>query len=157
MGAGPITFVYADWQAQFPEFSGVTQPFAQAYFLRASQLCQNDANSPVNDATQLTYFLYLLTSHIAWLNAPQINGLPNTGGGGVPVSLVGRISSATEGSVSVTTTLDGISGQAAYYAQTKYGLEYWTATAQFRTLKYVPGPQRFPSFPGGGRFGWRGF
>jgi hypothetical protein len=38
----------------------------------------------------------------------------------------------------------------AWFMQTKYGAEYWAATAQFRTAFNVPAPQQF--FVGGGPY-----
>ena len=164
-----VTFDYSQWMQWFPDFVNVGEPFAQGCFFRASQLCQNNALSPVvvaalGDVTQLRYFLNLLTCHICWLNAPQINGVPNTGAGAAPGSpIVGRISQATEGSVTVVTELatGNMPQGMAYYAQTKWGLEYWQASAAYRQGPYVPG--RAPPPGGWGYFGpgfglgrWRG-
>lgn len=146
----------------FPDFANISQPYATACFQRATFLCQNNAASPVvarnnGDTTQLAYFLNLLTAHICWLNAPQINGQPNDGTGSVsPSPLVGRISQAAEGSVSVATDLgSGVQPQGmAYYAQTKWGLEYWQASAGYRQGPYVPGvgPSAVGAFGGFGYF-----
>lgn len=141
MGAGPITFAYTDWIGQYPTFANVSQPFAQICFDTAGDFCDNTAQSMVPTTERLTRLLYLLTCHIAWLTAPQINGLPNTGTGSVPPpQLVGRISSATEGSVSVQTESLGLVGSAAWFAQTQWGFMYWQLSALFRMARYVPGP-----------------
>ena len=71
-----------------------------------------------------------------------------------PSPLVGRITSATEGSVSVSTQFDVPPGSAQWFAQTLYGAEFWTATAAYRTMRYLPSPARNmdPYAP----LGWRG-
>jgi hypothetical protein len=61
--------------------------------------------------------------------------------------MVGRINSATEGSVSITSDYGsaGSGGPSeAWYTQTPYGALYWAATAQYRTWQYHIGPQPFP-------------
>lgn len=77
-------------------------------------------------------FLNMLTAHIAALNA-SINGQS-------PSPLVGRISNASEGSVSVGVQMDLAPGSAQWFAQTKYGIAYWQASLQFRSMLYFPGP-----------------
>lgn len=91
------------------------------------------------DALQST-LLNLLAAHIAQLLAPPANG-------GVPSGIVGRINTATEGSVSVGADLPGITASSAWFAQTTYGLMFWQATAPWRTFRYVPGPQPFLNGP----------
>lgn len=139
-----VVFNYADWQLWFPDFINVSEPYATSCFWRAGQMCQNNVANPVvinncGNTEQLAYFLYLLTCHIVWLNAPQVNGLPNTSGS-IPASpLVGRISQATEGSVSVSAEMPNQPQGAAYYQQTKFGIEYWAASAPYRTAVFTPG------------------
>src|ERR1700744_5931109 len=98
-GSGPVTFVYADWTAAYPEFtSTVNATQAQNYFdiagptggtgLLDNTGCGFIPNPP------LQTILYLLTAHVAQLLAGsslQANS-----------SLVGRLSQATQGSVNVS-------------------------------------------------------
>lgn len=158
----PVTFDNATWIALYPEFTAVGATLGASYFLRASFLCGNEACNPTNRvAGMLQSLLYLLTSHIAWLNAPRdANG--NPAATGAPASpLVGRIDQATEGSVSVHADMgDANAGSPsqAWYMQTKYGAEYWAATAAVRTAHYValptivPGPVYPGLYPRFGRF-----
>jgi len=142
-----VTFDYPLWSMRYPELAtSVPQPLAQQYFYEATLLCDNTPRSPIRDLGQRGMLLGMVTSHIAALNAP-LNGQPSS-------PLVGRISNASQGSVSVATQLDMSPGTAQYWAQTKYGLAFWTATAQYRTMHYVPGcvPNANPY---GGGF-WRG-
>ncbi len=150
MTAPAVTFVFADWVAQFPEFAAVSQTAAQSWFNRASLLCANDTSNPAfaDTGSQLLTLLYLLTAHIAWLNAPR-DALGVPAATGQPASpIVGRINTASEGSVSVGADAgDANAGSPsqAWYMQTKYGAEYWAATATYRTAIYVPRP--VPYFP----------
>ena len=161
-----VTFDYNAWLVRYPEFSGVSEPLAQAYWDEADAYCANDACNPAFLATVyngttpvplLSRLLNMLTAHIAWLNAPRdANDNPaSTGEAASP--LVGRIASAAEGSVNVSVELkESGSPSEAFFSQTKYGLAYWQATAQFRTARYsarpniIPENTQFP-FVGGGR------
>jgi hypothetical protein len=142
-----VTFVFADWQEQYPEFLNVTQGMATNYFNRATLLCTNNTCNPAYSSSEtppgntLLTLLYLLTSHIAWLSAPRDSQGNISSVGSPESSLVGRISSASEGSVSVQTDMgDANAGSPsqAWYMQTRYGAEYWAATAGYRTAVYVP-------------------
>jgi hypothetical protein len=70
-------------------------------------------------------------AHIAKLNAPI--------GGDPPSGLVGRISNASEGSVSVGVAYPEVAG-AEWFNQTRYGAMFWQATKQYRMAQYFPGP-----------------
>lgn len=151
MDTPPITFNAATWKQLYPEFVGVTDQMAANYFNRATFLCANSAFNPVIAVTgnpgMLETLLYLLTSHIAWMNAPRgADGMP-AATGSPPAQIVGRISSASEGSVSVSADMgDETAGSPsqAWYMQTRYGAEYWAMTAGMRTGRYVPGPSTAP-------------
>ncbi|WP_048996419.1 DUF4054 domain-containing protein [Burkholderia multivorans] len=124
---GTVTFDYAGWLARYPEFSSVTQATANAYFEEATLYLDNTDASPVTDLPTRSMLLGMLTAHIAALNS-GINGQTAS-------PLVGRINSATEGSVSVSTEYQ-VPGSAQWYAQTKYGAAYWAATARYRIFQY---------------------
>lgn len=132
-----VSFNYAQWIALFPEFTAtVNSTQAQMYFGLATTIHRNDGGGPVSDTTQQLNLLNLVTAHIAALFAPQTAG-------GTPTNLVGRINSATQGSVSVQAAYsNNVSEQMAFFAQTKYGALYWTATAPFRTMRYQPNKNR---------------
>ena len=88
-----ITFDYAAWAAAYPEFSNVTEPQITARILPSAQQAIAGFIGNVIDPQQQTNFLWLMVAHLCKLNFGVV-GSPATG-------LVGRISSATEGSVSV--------------------------------------------------------
>lgn len=127
-------FNYATWAARYPELARfVDDALATAYFDEAGLYLANDATSVV-PADAVTFkprllLLNMLTAHIAKLNLPEIHG-------GSP--LVGRIASASQGSVSVSADMGPPSGSAAWYLQTQYGASYWNATAKYRGMRYVP-------------------
>lgn len=154
-----VTFDYNAWVARYPEFAAVLQPMAQAYFDEAGLYCANSASNPAFADGVLPTLLNMLTAHIAWLNAPRdANGNPSSTG--QPASpIVGRINSASEGSVSVQAELESSgSPSEAFFTQTKYGLAYWQATAGYRTMRYSASPTivvdaAWPFFPGAQR--WR--
>jgi hypothetical protein len=147
---GVVVFDYAAWALRYPELAAsVPQPLAQQYFNEAQLYCDNTPCSPIRDwkpGGERAMLLNMVTAHIAALNAPI--------GGQGSSPLVGRINSATEGSVSVQSQLDMPPGTAQWFAQTKFGLAFWTATAQYRTMRYVPGPVFDPD-PWAAGFGYR--
>lgn len=129
---GAAVFVYATWATRFPELAPyVAEPLATLYWGEATDQLDPSPASRVRDVGQRTRILNLITAHIAKLNAPI--------GGQEASDLVGRISNASEGSVSAAAELD-VPGSAAWYAQTRYGLQAWQALAPFRTMAYAPGP-----------------
>lgn len=135
------SFDYNTWIQRYPEFLGVVnEALATLYFTEATLYHANDGTSPVNDAGQQLLLLNMLTAHIAKLNSGT--------SGDPPSDLVGRISTAGEGSVSVSTNL-ALPGTAEWYAQTRYGFAYWQATLPYRTMTYKPGPRRYfgPVYP----------
>jgi hypothetical protein len=133
---GVATFNFATWCSIYPELAmSVPMAQAQAYWYEATLYCDNTPQSLIRDVRQREVLLGMVTAHIAALRAP-LNGQPSS-------PLVGRISSATQGSVSVQTQFDVPAGSAQWFAQTKYGAAYWQATTQYRSMRYVPGPQPF--------------
>lgn len=127
-----VTFNYAAWAARYPELAGsIAAPTAQAFFDEATLYCDNTDSSPVEDATVRAVLLNMLTAHIAAMNG-FVNGV-------APSNLVGHISSASEGSVSVSVGEIFHAGSAQWYAQTRYGAAYWAATGRYRLLQWTPG------------------
>ncbi len=138
-----VTFDPTTFKAQYPEFAACTDPQLQGYFDRATLLFQNNqCNLAFPDGT-MAILLNLLTAHIGLLTAPR-DASGNLGPGGTPpAQVVGMITSATEGSVSVSASIGDItagSPSQPWYMSTRYGAEYWAATAQYRTAQYVRAP-----------------
>jgi hypothetical protein len=155
---GVVIFDPAKWLLAYPEFTCISADQANAYFDRATLILNNTACSPVCDLNQRSALLNLLTAHIAKLNFGS-NGQPASG-------VVGRISQASEGSVSMSADMGPVTTNSAWYLQTAYGAEYWQATAGYRTAVYLPGRSVNPTNqtygvngawgngPGFGGFGW---
>lgn len=136
-----VEFSYSAWAQAYPEFSNVTQNQAIMFWNEATIYCRNDGCGPVSSETTQSFLLNLLTAHIAMLRV-------GTAANPVPAP-VGRISDASEGSVSVSTELPTMPTAAAWFSQTQYGLSYWTATAPYRTMRYLPNVGRFgPNYGG---------
>ncbi|MBS0990103.1 DUF4054 domain-containing protein, partial [Acetobacter okinawensis] len=71
---------------------------------------------------------------------PTAQRYPGFGQGG----LVGRVASASRGSVSVTTDYAHPSERVAWFAQTPYGAAFWAATRGLRQARYIPGGPQTP-------------
>lgn len=89
-----------------------------------------------------------------------VPGVPNVV---PPLGVVGRINQAAEGDVSVSAEWQAPpNANQAYFTQTKYGAQYWTMTARYRTAIFIPAPPGAydplagfgvgPWGPGNGRF-----
>lgn len=132
MTTGIVTFDVAAFRVRYPEFASVSDALLQAYFDEAAMTyLDNTEASRVQQVEQRAVLFNMLVAHTAALNA-GVNGQAAS-------PLVGRINTATEGSVTVGVAMDGVPGIAAWFMQTKYGAAYWQATASFRTMQYVPG------------------
>ncbi len=128
-----VSFDYATWIALYPEFTAtVNSAQATNYFTIATSVHRNDGAGPVNDPVQQLALLNMLTAHIAALFAPPTPGQ-------APSTIVGRINSATQGSVSVQAAYsNNVSEQMAFFVQSKYGALYWASTSPYRTMRYMP-------------------
>jgi hypothetical protein len=128
-----VTFDYSGWLAEYPEFGYVTAPQAQGYFNQATLYVDNTPSSQITDQSQLTLLLNMATAHIAELFAIK--------NGQSPRGVVGRINSASQGSVSVQSVYTTpTSDLQAWFDQTSYGAAVWAATTRYRTGFYVPPP-----------------
>lgn len=130
-----VQFDYTKWVARYPEFASVSQPTAQAYFDEGTIYHANDGSGPVLTAAVQSTLLNMVTAHIAARYAAR--------NGQQPSDLVGRVSDATEGTVSVSADMGDQPGSAAWWQQTKYGADYWAATTQFRNFRYRVPVSRF--------------
>ena len=159
-----VVYDYAQWLTLYPQFATTvtTEAQGQEYFYQAQLYCSNDDGSSTGappcgtlgyplvplipyDPTgtppryDRAIILNLLTAHIAQLTVGcVINGVLVP-----PGPLVGRVSSATEGSVSVQTDMGAVPTGAAWFYQTQFGLMAWQAMAPYRTARYRASPGRF--------------
>lgn len=140
---GVAVFDYAVWAARYPELAAsVDATLAGSYFTEAGLYLDNTDASVVQDVPTRLLLLNMLVAHIAILNSAARGGL------------VGRVSTATEGSVTVNAEMGPPSGSAAWFLQTAPGASFWQATATYRTMRYAPGPRPFLGVPGRGRLVW---
>lgn len=154
-GGGPIAvWDQTAFLAAYPNFSTVPGGTLEATFDIATLYLRNDGTSPIRTLKSQTSLMYMLTAHLLTLTF----GIDGAGasGGGTP-GVVGRISSANEGSVSVSTDYPS-TPSSAWFVQTPYGANFWQATVNWRRGRYIPGPTRFGNGIGanslGGGFGF---
>ena len=115
------------------------------FYAEAGLYLNNSGYGPVSDAGVQALLMNMVTAHIAALYA-GVNGQAAS-------PLVGRVSNAGEGSVSVTTDMGPAVGTQAWFQQTQYGAAAWAAMAPYRRGQYVPGRRSMPPYFGG-RFAW---
>lgn len=127
---GVVVFDPAAFILLYPAFTSVPAPALSANFNLATLQLNNSCCSVVNDAPTRSALLNLLTAHITAL----LNGV----NGVAPSGLVGRISSATQGSVSVAAQFNAEDFSESYFAQTQWGVAFWQSTIVYRTAMYVP-------------------
>jgi hypothetical protein len=162
---GPVVFDYRWFETRYPEISEWCSPGQlQGYFDIATLYCDNtDTGAPTPAMCDLWFslgmlgfppiggpirnikirqmLLGMLTAHVAQLNG-NING-------NAPSGLVGRVTNASEGSISVGVSYPE-TADAAWFGQTRYGAMFWQATKQYRMAQYFPGPgASFGRFPFG--------
>lgn len=143
----PVVFSYTTWIASYPIFTNISPAQAATFFQQATILCANNTRNPAicSDDGTLDTLLYLLTSHIAWLQSTKdaMGNPTSTPGLSTGGSLVGRIDQASEGSVSVHADMgDATAGSPSqpWYMQTQWGSTYWAMTAGVRTARYAALP-----------------
>lgn len=129
-------FDYAKWVARYPEFASVDQALVGELFNEATIYHANDGSGPVNNVEIQRQLLGMIVAHLVKTGV-TVNGQ-------APSGLVGRISAATEGSVSVSVDNPYPPGSAQWFQQTPYGSNYLAATRGYRLGgRYRANPGRF--------------
>lgn len=155
MGTTPYVFSYTIWVAMFPEMTAISSDAASGYFAMATLYIKNDGTGPVNDPNMLAALLNLTTAHLAKMFSNQTAGVPTTGGIEPPNSgAVGRVASATQGSVTAALEMPEQPASAAWWNQTQYGAAVWKLLAPFRTMRYVGPTNRRRFNPPARYYGW---
>jgi len=126
-----VIFDPAAFKIAYPQFAAVSDGMLTNYFNLATLYLSNTDCSIVQDIPKRTTLLWLLTAHIAFLSGALTPG-------GTP-GLVGRISSATEGSVSVSTEMP-TTPSSAWFMQTQWGAMFWQSTLSLRSFRYRARP-----------------
>lgn len=151
-GGAIAVWSQSEFLEAYPNFKAVPAGTLQAMFNVATIYLRNDGTSPIRGVATQTALMYMLTAHLL-----QISFGPN-GAGAVPGTtdgapgLVGRISNASEGSVSVAADYPSTPNN-AWFLQTPYGASFWQATVNWRRGYYLPGPTRFGTGIGNGVLG----
>lgn len=122
-----VVFDKARFQTAYPEVRAAGAQL-EMWFAQAESLLDNTGRSIVKKPEEREMLLFLLVRHFAALAERAAQG-----------GLVGRIASASEGSVSVSADMGAAIGNAAWYLQTPYGATYWQLTAKYRRFRYVSG------------------
>lgn len=128
-----VVFDPAAFKLAYPQFAAVSDGALTNYFNLATLYLSNEDCSVVQDIPKRTTLLWLLTAHIAFLS-----GALNPAG---TPGLVGRVSSATEGSVSVSVDFPS-SPNGAWFNQTAWGAMFWQSTLSLRSFRYRARPTR---------------
>lgn len=129
-----VAFDSALFKARYPEFAAVDNALLSACFDDAGLYLSNTDASPVQNVAKRTSLLNMLTAHIAFIGgALSADGQPRP---------VGRVSSASEGSVSASFE-SATPGTAAWFQQSQYGAAFWQATLYLRTMRYRSCPTTF--------------
>jgi hypothetical protein len=129
-----VVFNVATFKARYPEFAAVSNTLLEACFNEATLYLSNSDDSPVTNLIRRALFLNMLTAHIAYIGgALNADGKPNP---------VGRVSNASEGSVSVGLEYN-TPGTAAWFNQSQYGAAFWQATSSLRGFRYIERPTRY--------------
>jgi hypothetical protein len=133
---GTVTFDPAAFTAQFPAFATVPADTLTSYFDMATLYLNNSPFSIVQNLTARAAMLNLITAHIAFLLGRA------AGSNGDNAALVGQVASAGEGSVNVS--LVSIQAKnAAFWAQSQYGMMFWQMALPYRSFRYMPAPQPY--------------
>lgn len=127
-----VTLDITRFRAMFPEYSNVGDALLPFLFDQATDYLNNTDFSLVIDSVKRERLPYLLMAHLAFLRYGDNKG---NGGSG----MVGRISSASEGSVSVSSDIGPVEFRYAWYTQSQHGMDYWQATKVYRMANYYPG------------------
>ena len=122
-----VVFDKARFQTAYPEVQA-TDAQLEMWFAQAESLLDNTGRSIVKKPEEREMLMFLLLRHFAAQAERAAQG-----------GLVGRIASASEGSVSVSADMGAAIGNAAWYLQTPYGATYWQLTAKYRRFRYVSG------------------
>lgn len=123
----------AKFQNDYPEFSNIPVPTLPTLFDQATDYLNNTESSLVVEYDKRERFLYLLMAHLAYMRYGTDKGIGGMSG------MVGRVSSASEGSISASSELGQVEFRNAWYTLSPYGMDYWQATKVYRMADYYPG------------------
>ena len=124
----------AKFRELYPQFSKFTDAQLQNFFYQAEMLFNNTERSCIKDLGRREMLLFMIMAHLAQLQS-NIDAGNNS---------VGRMSSATEGSVSVSLDYGTVSNSERWWLQTPYGAQYWQFIARYKTAAIISVHQGMP-------------
>lgn len=127
-----VTLSVEKFRDYYPEFSNITDGQLEMILEQAPLYLDNTILSCVADEAKRATLLYMIAAHLCYLRLGDAKG---NGGSGI----VGRISSASEGSVSVSSDMGSTPFRYSWYAQSPYGMDFWQATKSCRGFRYYTG------------------
>lgn len=140
MTPGVVTFDETKFLLRYPQFTAFSEANPGALQLRFDEVTafyiNNTPTSIVRDTTERALLINYAIAHVL-----QLEGVNTAAGQGSTAGQVGRVSSATEGSVSASLDMGSVPNTAAWWLQTQYGAAYWNATAKYRTVRYARAPR----------------
>lgn len=131
--SGVVVFDPVEFRALYPAIQA-TDDQLDMYFEMAETFLDNTACSVVKDLGARKLLLYLLVAHIATLTGQAEQGN----------NVVGRVSSATEGTVSIGLDYGTMGNNERWYLQTPWGAMYWQLTKKYRSAVYRLGLRPMP-------------
>lgn len=133
MTDGVVVFNVAEFRELYPAIKA-TDAQLEDYFAMAETFLDNTKCSVVKNLEARKRLLYLLVAHIATLTGRAEQGN----------EVVGRVSSATEGSVSISLDYGTMGNNERWYLQTPWGAMYWQLTKRYRSAVYRLGLAPMP-------------
>lgn len=124
--SGVVEFNINKFRDIYPSLKA-TDAQLNMYFVEATMLLNNTSKSCVKSLAEREVLLFLLVAHFSVLQQ-RIDGGNEA---------VGRIASASEGSVSVSLDNGQTTLSDKWYQQTPYGSKYWALTARYRSFLYI--------------------
>lgn len=129
--SGIVQFNLLKFRKLYPKISATDDQLSM-FFIEACMQCNNTDKSIIKNLDERELMLFLLVAHIATLQQRIDSGN----------EAVGRVASASEGSVSVSLDNGQTTHSEKWYQQTPYGARYWVLIKQYRSFFYVLG--KFP-------------
>jgi hypothetical protein len=138
-----VTFDASAFATLFPTITISANQLTTLVLPVAELYCRNDGGGPVTTAATQTSLLNLMVAHVATLMVPPLASPAGT------VPAVGRVSTASQGSVSVALEFPQNPND-AWFNTTPYGAAFRAATSAYRTARYIRAPRRVvnPWLPG---------
>lgn len=128
-----VVFDPVEFRELYPAISA-TDAQLDMFFVMAEGFLDNSDCSIVKDVKSRKIMLYLLVAHLATLNQQTEAGN----------AVVGRVSSASEGTVSISLDYGQMGNNERWYLQTPYGSTYWQMTKRYRSMLYRMGKAPMP-------------